>query len=438
MSGELILGAVVIVGVIIAGRMLSPVDHNINRVYLRRMLRACGELDPKENIRSLRAARIPIAATEEQNMERVYHRLSITTNRGRKLSYVAQSFYPLAILFEQREQKRQPAIKTQAQAETNPYHMTPTYAGIEYPEYAKEDPIKDEVEEAEVKNRKIQRLQAEIAQLSRLNQYTNIFPTLLSFDDKRLFTIVTGAGTERLDFVLADLDLVQRQRILAQVIEQLADAHASTRHMMDQLLPGMQHNETLLLQLLEMGISMWNNMGIQVTGEDMQQLLLTLQPIVSYLQESEQGLKLGEATPRNFYWNGKQAVQLDWGRARLDYCYFDLAELLCDPVSNLTAASEEELVQLYLDRRGLPLSVRKDIYYAFTIYRIILVGYMCQYVSRSSEMSEMQRQSLGGIHWDKEHVQSTWSRLVEQTGTCSELADLHEILLRIGMQQAIP
>ena len=84
MSGELILGAVVIVGVIIAGRMLSPVDHNINRVYLRRMLRACGELDPKENIRSLRAARIPIAATEEQNMERVYHRLSITTNRGRK------------------------------------------------------------------------------------------------------------------------------------------------------------------------------------------------------------------------------------------------------------------------------------------------------------------------------------------------------------------
>ncbi len=438
MVGKIIVGIVIVAGVAIAARVLSPVDYNINKVYMRRVLRASRQLRDDESLRSLKVSRIDVVASPEENLERVFHRLSLITNRGRQLYYVTQSFYPLAILFEEREKKKKSMATTQIEAQSNPYNLAgETSAGIEVPEQAKDDPIKAEAEEAEVKTKKIARLQAEIAQLRLLNKYTNLFPQLLNFDEKRLLTVVTDVGADRLDTLLAQATLEEKQRILHQVVGQLASSHAGSATFARGLLPGIQYNEPMLQKLLEMGISLWTAAGLLVTEADMKELIENLQPLIKTLQESERGLKLGEATPRNFYWNGESAAMLDWGRARWDLTCFDLAELLSDPAADLPRSVEQTLVHVYLEKRQWDPRRLQHIDYALIIYRIVLSGYMCQYISRRQEMSEEQQQQLGGVNWSPEYLFRVWDKLLEQTSQRPELAGLDSALRRIDMQHMI-
>jgi aminoglycoside/choline kinase family phosphotransferase len=422
MWGNLLVGAVAAVAVVVAARMMSPIDYHLNKPYLQRVLRRQGVLTATDRVQKLRVQRMPVAATEDLNLERVFQRVELQLAGGQVRYLVAQSFYPLAILFEQREREKKSMAASLM--EFNPYQLRPTMITESGLQSVKEDPMKNEAEEARVKLQKIERLNEEVGQLRRLNEVTDLYPRLINFDPKALLTLTADVGGQRLDDALLQLTADERFRLLEGLVRQIARAHQAALPVVEYLLPGMQYTESILHNLLEFSISLWPKAGVSVTEGELYELQQLMAPVVSQLVATERGLKLGEATPRSFYYDGSKCQKLDWGMARHDLSCFDVAELVCDPTAGLSLEQEAALAECYQRERQLPDDVQRDIAYASIVYRLILSGYICQYIAHYDEMTPEQREQLGGLGWTRENLYGLWSRLAEQTGRFPELTDL--------------
>lgn len=414
----------------VAVRLLAPVDISLNRYRMTRILRETGRLQ-QDRVKRMQVQRVDVAASREQNMERIFYRLSMETDKGLSLSCLAQVFYPLAALFEERARQRKSLVE-QEHENYNPYSISPS-AWAEMPTAPEGDPIKNEQEEADVKNRKIARLQAEVEQLRLLNQVSKLYPTLVHFDGFRLITVTDDIGTVRLDQFLAGVPARRRPGILKECVMQLAEAHETGRVVTTQLLPGLRHTEAVLNQFVELGLSMWSKQRVPLTNSRLLDLKAALAPLTHELVRGEQGLKTGEATPRSFYWDGNSIRQLDWGRARQDLLCLDLVELVCDPAADLSLDDELSLFSLYCEYRGLAEDWGRDVDYSAIIYRITLSGYICQYLEHEHQMTGEQKKELGGVNWDREHLARIWGKLLGHIAMRPELARLSNLMQELNL-----
>jgi hypothetical protein len=420
-----VLGLLSLAVILLLIRMTLPGDLRINKKYIGQFIKDSAGNGPKKISTKKMEILIPPGLPEE----RVYYNLLTEFADGSKQDFLVHIFYPLEVFHAEKEKNSRASQQEEANMSSMSDMSTPTMSSDV--ERFREDPFKDLSEEEKTKAAKEAELAAEIRQLGFLTLEKSVYPEIINFDTKRSIVVTEPVGSQRLDQVLLSMNPEQREELLRGVVKDLAAFHGQGEVLAGLLMPGVAHNDAMILQHILSSCEIWGAMGVGFTPAETESMLDALQP----LYEDTLGLlgpKMGEASPRSFFVREGVARSLEWGRARRDISGLDLAELLCDPIVQLDVQAEKRLLAQYVEARGFaPAEAANQLLRMnrLTIYyRFVLLGYLITFRQASSTMPAERRRAFEKQMWPKDALEKAIASLRTYLAEDDGLAPLKSLV----------
>ncbi|HSL93252.1 MAG TPA: hypothetical protein VK905_01455 [Bacillota bacterium] len=417
-----VLGLLSLVAILFVVRLALPGDLRINKKYIGQFIKDAAGNGPKKISTKRLAILIPPGVPEE----RVYYNLHAEFADGSTREALVHVFYPLEVFHAEKEKN----TRASQQEDVNMSDMsTPTMSSDV--ERLREDPFKDLSEEEQTKAAKELELAAEIRQLGFLTQERSVYPEIISFDTKFSIVVAEPVGTERLDRVLLSMQPEQREELLQGLMQDLAALHSQGETLAGLLMPGVAHNDAMILQQVMSSCELWATLGVGFTPSETQKMLDALLPLyqdaVTLL-----GPKMGEASPRSFFVREGVARSVEWGRARRDLSGLDLAELLCDPIVQLDPDAEKRLLTLYVKARGFgPDEVQNELLKMSRLliyFRFVLIGYLITFRQALISMPADRRRAFESQMWPADALLNAITSLRSYLADDVGLADLRVLV----------
>lgn len=409
----------VIAILLLAWRINHPGDMRLNRRYLARFLKDGQGRGP---IR-LQTSKLPIDRPKGASEERAYYNIDAEFADNSKRSVLVQIVYPLEELHKEREKRNfhggEDASMMPGMGDLQASHNTGTHL--------KEDPFKDLANEEKVMAAKIAMVKKEAEHLRLLSTHSQIFPRFIAHDEQRLITITEPVGKHRLDDVWQESSDVDRQHLLTQLMQELAELHMHGHDLYAQLPPGPPHSERAMREAIYASLAN----GLKVDASIIQKVQASAAPLYATAKLAK-GLRLANASPRGFYVDDQRTSSINWGGLRYDISALDVVELACDPALGLSAAQETSCFTVYLERlrqlagpdfEALALT---DLNRLAIYFQLVLLGHLAFF--RQSPNAGSAATPWGIKHWSDNSLPQVASKLLAHLQADDGLAELASVL----------
>lgn len=420
-----VLGLLSLVAVLFVVRLSLPGDLRINKKYIGQFIKDAAGNGPTR----ISARKLDILIPPGLPEERVYYSLEAAFADGSKREATVHVFYPLEVFHAEKEKNARASQQEEANMSSMSDMSTPTMSSDV--ERFREDPFKDLSEEERTKAAKEQELAAEIRQLGFLTLDRSVYPEIISFDQKRSIVITEPVGLERMDKLLLSQTPEQKEELLGGLVKDLAALHSQGEVLAGLLMSGVAHSDAMILRQIMTSCELWSTLGVGFTPTETQSMLDALRPLYEGAVTSL-GPKMGEASPRSFFVRDGVARSVEWGRARRDLSGLDLAELICDPVVQLSPDAEKRLLKSYVQASGFEdatadaelLKLSRLLIY----FRFVLIGYLITFRHALGTMSAERRRAFERQMWPKDSLRQAVASLRRYLEDDSELAELRLIV----------
>lgn len=309
------------------------------------------------------------------------------------------------------------------------------FAGIEHAQSLLRDQAKIEKEDRIIRAR-MQRIKIDLEISRKLAPLCTFIPDIYRFNEKRACVMTEYTGKQSLTSYLETASHEQKMAIYQQIMRDLATAHNNFGSVSLFLprRPAMDSNA--YRSLLEKGLSELKKINI-LNDEQISNLLNEYYLISEYLADHyEAKLYFSTFSPYAFYINDHRALIRDWSNYDTGQMWFNIVELLKDPVSDLNLVEEDQLVQTYLEALNSDFSyeeARK--LYDLSSCHILTVQlcYMRIYLERVADLSIEEKRVLK--NWDEAHFNmllttalTKWSQYEESKPYAELLSNIFTVI----------
>lgn len=414
-TNQIILASV-LMGLVIVYIIKTVGSAHLSKRYVLKLLR---ELFPEKEFSeaeiSLEA--LKIKRFSDNVSEKSFTHIQAKTEQGETVDLEVRLYNPEAAMDED---KYEASIKNARPKEDNidnPISGQGHAAGVEMAQNMMREQNKLEQEDRLIQA-KLALHERDVAIVQHLNQYTTLFPTIYRYIPKKRLTCYGFTGEESLTDYLGHVDEIQKAKALKKVVAALAQLHNHDQEILSMF------PEKIVLDADSYKVALERSMDNMVKAklvqpEEVRALANEYYPIAQVVcQEAERGLRIKNCSSYELYVNQEHVYLRDWDGFSFDFKALNLAEILNDPVCELSRQAQDELLQFYAktrlqaDATRVPELMLKRYDFAVTGFLVTQLNYMAVYVSKMKEIEANEAPASMLVNWDAKHLKMLLDNLL--------------------------